>query len=219
MSLRVVLFAEGSGELLGGIRFGRPRPGESILEDEYGAGHILVQRALGRARGLPESAIHFEVPPKYRGREARGSDLLRRETLRRLTIWPSASARPQLIVLLVDRDGQKSRLDILRQHLADHPVPHVIAVAIEEFEAWLLADPKAVKTVMGASLQLPGLPEKLEPRQAKELLMDGCSKRGDREHARSLRCNLARTCDLDVVAGRCSAFDSFLDELKPGHAP
>lgn len=214
MSLRVVLLAEGGGELIGETWGVPPAAGQPILPEGYGAGHHLVCRALVQARSIPESAVHFEVPPRVRGREARGSDLLRRETLRRLTSWPAAEARPQLIVLLVDRDGHRDRLAMLMNHLADNPTPHVVAVAIEEFEAWLAADTEALEVVMGDALGLPGPPETLAPGEAKSLLKGWCSERGDREHSRRLRTTLAQTCDLPTVATRCASFQAFLVELE-----
>ena len=51
MSLRVVLLAEGGGEL-GAIGL-RPAPGDRLRDEELGAAHVLVARCLERVRGIP----------------------------------------------------------------------------------------------------------------------------------------------------------------------
>jgi hypothetical protein len=213
VSLRVVLLAEGSGETLGEGPFGRPAPGEPIRGEEQGAGHILVARALEVARRLPAAAIQFQTPPRVRGRDARGSDLLYRDTLRRLLTWPRPQDRPDLAVVLVDQDGQPGRAALLAGHLAGLPASHVVVVAIQEFEAWLVADQGALRAVFGPEAVAPPVPEALEPRLAKGLIRAWTSAHGRGQEARRLRCDLAHVCDLEVLQAVCPAFRRFVKDL------
>jgi hypothetical protein len=114
--------------------------------------------------------------------------------------------------VLVDGDEDAGRKARLAEVVADLFVPKVIAVAVQEFEAWLIADHRAVCEVLAAAPAQPREPERMARRQAKELLV---SWMGDRDGSgeRGVRITLARTCDLDVVRRRCSAFEQFLRDL------
>jgi hypothetical protein len=149
MSLRVVLYAEGGRELAGEQRW-QLAPGDRLPEDALGAAHYVVARALNRTRHLPETAVLFEEPLRTnRGRPARGSDLLDRQTLRRLLMWPSAARRPQLAIVLVDADGDETRRPTLNAATENVTTPRVVAVAVQEVEAWLIADMNAVRIACG----------------------------------------------------------------------
>ena len=112
--MRVVLYAEGPGELAGEAGLGPPSPGAPIDEDELGAGHILVRRCVGKVSKIPEQAVAFEGPLRHRVRPFKGSDFLVRENLRQALMWVSPSRRPELAVVFVDSDGDSSRQATLR---------------------------------------------------------------------------------------------------------
>jgi hypothetical protein len=213
MSLRVVLYAEGGNETAGEIGL-PPAPGTLLLEDNLGAGHILVRRYLELTRKIPAAAVRFEAPLRdRRGNVARGTALLHRETLRQLLSWPLAHKRPDLVVVLVDCDEDPSRRARLEAFVSD-VVSNVIAVAVQEFEAWLIADHAAACKALNAALIAPRDPERMARREAKEQLaswMDGRRESSER----SIRTTLANLCDLDVVRRRCSAFDELLRALAP----
>jgi hypothetical protein len=88
-----------------------------------------------------------------------------------------------------------------------------VAVAVQEVEAWLVADAGALRVVFGAPAMAPAVPEALERREAKALLRDLTSTLGRGQVARALRCDLARTCHLDVVQAACPAFRDFVKAL------
>lgn len=112
--VRVVLYAEGPRETSGGpisgtqdsSTWGRRDPGEVIPDEDQGPGHVLIRRILVKENSIPEGAIQFEEGLRdHRGRVPRGSHLLKKSTLRRLLRWANPDLVPQLVVVLVDRDG------------------------------------------------------------------------------------------------------------------
>jgi hypothetical protein len=214
MSLRVVLYAEGGNETAGEVGI-PPAPGTPLREDNLGSGHILVRRCLELTRNIPAPAVRFEAPLRdRRGNVARGTALLHRETLRQLLTWPLAHRRPELVVVLVDCDEDQSRRARLEEFVSDVAVPKVIGVAVQEFEAWLIADHAAACQALGAAPTAPRDPERMSRREAKGLL---ASWMGDRPESseRGIRMTLANLCDLEVVRRRCAAFDHFLRALAP----
>src|SRR5687767_13026917 len=138
--MNVVLYAEGISESGGSITL-LPPVGEPLSEAALGAGHLLIRRLLTHATSIDPSDIVFcspmRVPP---GRHAKGSDLINPTAVRRLLSWPRREQVPHLAIVLVDADGDGQRGTRLRAALAQIQVTHVVAVAIQEFEAWLIAD-------------------------------------------------------------------------------
>lgn len=210
---RVVVYAEGQGELAGTVRHDHA-PGSPLSEQELGPAHLLVRRCLERTRGLDPSVIRFEEPLRTgRGRRPRGSDLHSGDALRRLLLWADESKRPHLAVVFVDADGDEKRQGYLDGYVTDLPVEAVVGVAVEEFEAWLIADSAALKSVFRQPLAPPKSPERLGRRQAKELLQQWCEQHGRNRDAGELRGELALSSDLETVSRQCTAFATFLQKL------
>ena len=215
---RVVVYAEGTGELAGAKSL-QPAPGAQLSEEELGSAHLLVRRCLEKARGLDASLVQFEEPLRTpRGRVAKGSMLHSRDTLRPLLLWADPHKQPDLAIVLVDADGDTGRQKLLDEAIEGIPVKAVVAVAIQEFEAWLVADPNALKSVLRKPLSPPKPPEKLSRREAKELLQQWCEEHAHSRDAAEIRRNLAEECDLDTLAQKCTAFASFLSKLGPPHS-
>lgn len=212
---RVVVYAEGAGELAGSNRFPLA-PSAPLSEEDLGSAHLLVRRCLEKARSLDASLVRFEEPLRTgRGTRARGSTLHSRETLRQLLSWADPTRQPDLAVILVDADGDDERQDLLDSAVDGVLVETVIGVAIQEFEAWLVADPVALQSVLRQPLTLPAKsPEKLSRRQAKELLQQWCEQHARSRDAAVIRRDLARLCDLDTLARQCTAFALFLRKLQ-----
>jgi len=210
-ALRIVLYAEGGGETTGELE-GLRAPGDPLRDEEQGPGHLLVRRAVTLAGSVPEQAIVFEEPLRTRrGRLPRGSDLHDTNTLAQLLTWGTRSRQPDLCVVLVDSNGDTRRKERLNAAMSGLTVPKVIAMAIAEFEAWLIADHQAVARVLGSGPVDLGPPESLSPRSAKNALKSwivAAARDGN-----EVRRTLARICDLGVLAKRCGAFATFLKEL------
>jgi hypothetical protein len=211
---RVVVYAEGPGELAGVSSFPRA-PGSPLEEAELGSAHLLVRRCLEKARGLDASLVRFEEPLRtMRGKLARGSVLHSPATLRPLLFWADPGRQPDLAVVLADADGDDERQALLETAIDGTLVEAVVGVAIQEFEAWLIADPDAIKSVLRQPLAPPRPPERLARRQAKEILEQWCEQHARSRDAATLRRDLARQCDLDLVARQCTAFAVFLRKLQ-----
>lgn len=210
LTLRVVLYAEGSRET-GGEPWFAPTPGVPLTDDELGPAHLLMRRAIAARRGIPEPAVRFEGPLRTsRGTVARGTQLYDTTSLRRLLTWPAAERRPHLAIALVDADGDSHRRADLLRALEGIVVPHVVAVATQEFESWLIADHEAVRAVFGRGTgDLPDI-ESMRPREAKDVFTRLVGEGSDEMQARR---TLASMSTLAIVAGKCRSFEFLLKDL------
>ncbi len=217
--LRVVLYAEGAGETLG-VDTMLPAPGSPLREEMLGSGHLLIRRAVESARAVPEAAMRFESPLRTRGRTAKGSDLRRKQTLRELLTWLTPSFEPDLVIVLVDSDGDPLRKTQLQNYALGLHVERIFAVAVQEFEAWLLADFALVGKVLGTKRSFAGPPEGLAPGRAKAELAEWVKVSAARSgrSVSDLRREIARECDLQVVRSACGSFAALLDDLRPSPA-
>jgi hypothetical protein len=215
VTLRVVLYVEGGRES-GGDERSPVEPGVIIPEASLGSAHFLVRRTIEHARRIPEAAIHFECPLRTtRGKLAKGSDFLNRQTLRQLLTWPSAKRRPDMAIVLHDMDGDTNRLTTLRGHTENLRSRPVIGVAREEFEAWLLADVRTLHSVCKQTVKMPPSPEQLERSEAKKRIEQWIANdAGTNVERRSKRIEIARTCDIGVVRDRCPSFNAFYEGLR-----
>lgn len=218
MSLRVVLYAEGAGETAGTVTL-LPPPGAALATEMLGPAHWLIGRAIERVWNVPIDAVRFESPLRtVRGTTAHGSDLHERTTLRKLLTWARPKLRPELVVVLVDEDGDRSRKSRLVADTADLPGTRVIAVAVKEFEAWLLADEDGLREVLSREVPTVASPEDLARGEAKRrfnALCDVPANSGNRKaHHHVCRQSMSRESSLDEVARRCPSFWAFLDDLR-----
>ena len=208
--MKVVLYAEGRGEIAGAAGE-RPLTRARLPDSNLGAGHLLVKRCLEQA-GVPE--VCFENPLLHKGREARGSDLLRAKTVRKLLAYPNSP--PDLAVILVDADEKaadrrRSLLDAVSGR--DSHLPRaVVAVAVQEFEAWLIAAHTTAQEVLETVLDTPPSPEKMARGEAKECLQ-AWLQNSERDHL-ELRRSIVAVCDLSEIARRCPSFRRLERELS-----
>lgn len=210
MSLRIVLYGEGPGDT-GGELSQLPPPTEILAEGHLGPAHELIRRCVVHESSIPAEATLFLCPLRVRGRHPKGSDLLDRASLRQLLTWPSPQRRPDVAIVLVDQDEVIERGSTLREFTAGIPLPHVITVAIQEFESWLIADHGAVAQAFSQKPTQPPAIESLRRREAKNLLDRWIAESA--QEPRAARLTLARTADLAVL-GRLSAFQTFEQELR-----
>jgi hypothetical protein len=219
MSARVALYAEGAGETLGAVTL-LPTPGDLLREGHLGPAHLLVRRVVSQERRIPEDAVHFVAPLRSpRGKTVCGSMLHSGKILRKCLVWPFADRRPDLAVVIVDQDDETRRKRDLDAATANLAVTRVIAVAVKEFEAWLLADPDALRDAVGPIESLPAAPEGLPCRAAKKLLAELEARWVSGHNGRdelAFRRTIAAACSLAAVANRCPSFSAFLDEVRTG---
>lgn len=214
--MRVVLYAEGAGETVA-LRSMPPGPNEQLQPSEWGPGHHLLARALAR---IGQSAPVFHAPLRLgRGRVPRGSDLLDVQNLRVLCTWIRLEHLPNLVVILVDEDGNTQRRRDLAGAVEAFPSPPspsaiVVAVARQEFESWLIADPRTVTELSGRPFDQPSAPESMKPGHAKETLQRHLLEAGKGAEIGQVRTGIARHLDLDRLRKTCASFDSFLSDLR-----
>jgi hypothetical protein len=212
-SLRVVVYAEGAGELVGELRL-RRAPGDTLVDEWLGPAHLLVRRAICSAKpSLPEGAIQFEEPLRVRAREARGSDLQDPRVLRTLLSWLLPENRPDLAVVLTDADGELDRKMRISSGLTGLHSKWILGVPVQEFEAWLIADAAAASSVLGPSAAPPADVEGLERAEAKEMLGRWGGSVPNKT-PREIRMSLAGIANLETLARRCPAFAAFIGDLK-----
>ncbi len=90
-------------------------------------------------------------------------------------------------------------------------LPPVIGVAVQEFEAWLVADDASVAKALRSAFPTPAAPESMMPGEAKRLLEAAIGAQG--ADGQAVRRTIAALEDLDRVAKRAPAFHSFRTEL------
>jgi hypothetical protein len=211
VSIRVVLYSEGAGETGGEISL-LPPPGDPLRPEHLGPAHELLRRCVASS-GIPEGAVIFLSPLRTRGRQHKGSDLLKRQRLRELLTWPAATRRPDLAVVMVDSDGDRDRRSNLENSASDLSIPTVLAVPVKEFEAWLIADQAAVTKALDYAPDKPPHVETLDRRAAKDLLKRWVSEAKPSRDEASIRATLARTADLNLLA-ELPAFRTFQEDLR-----
>jgi len=213
--MRIAFLTEGATEaaFVAGASDEEPWP-------RAGALVILVERILGiRGRTEPWSptlALGAGAGPILH----RGRPLLR----------AAARAGAKAAVMLVDADTKgNKRLTTLRRNrdavLAEKPslaIPTAIGVAVEKFDAWLLADEMCLCRVLGLPnpAEPMGNPEDLKGTRgaaddAKAKLNEYLSKDrfGPRLFLEQVRA-IVMEMDLELVARRCKSFQDFRKEVR-----
>jgi hypothetical protein len=150
----------------------------------------------------------------HRGQVVRGSQLQDPAILLRLLTWFPPQKPPELVVVLVDADGDTGRRTRMRKVAEGKVGSHVvvIAVAVEEFEAWLLADVKPWNAIGPAEHEELGNVEGRRPGRTKELVVRRARESGLPEA--EVRHRVVSGLDLDVLSGASASFRQFVDDLR-----
>jgi hypothetical protein len=104
---------------------------------------------------------------------------------------------------------------MLRAHVEGRPDPQpfaIVAVAVQEFEAWLIADDGAIRSTLQVANVRSVDPEGLAPTEAKSRLYELLAEVPVEPRKKAIP-ELATKLDLIAVAMRCSAFERFRSEL------
>lgn len=212
MSLSVVLYAEGAGET-SGTDSRLPPPGEPLADPHLGPAHRLARRAIAQARNVEPAEITFQSALRTRrGRLPRGSDVHDAATVRRLLAF--VRVVPGLAIVLVDADGDPAERRRALGKIAV-AVPWVHAVAVQEFEGWLVSDAPTASRTLGKTLDTPREPDGLARGEAKALWASWTAALDPEERARA-RSALADQLDLPTLLVRSRSFARFVDDLRAG---
>jgi hypothetical protein len=125
------------------------------------------------------------------------------------------------MILLIDQDGQKNRREEIRKaqefwhqgKLELSRLPRAMGVAVQMFDAWMLADEKALTEVLGYTVAKQRDPESIrEPKKACRKLLDNCA---NKMAQREMYAGIALRLDLDVLSSRCSkGFKPFAERVQ-----
>jgi hypothetical protein len=210
---RVVVYAEGESEL-GRAGITRLEAGGELPGDELGSAHVLARRVIALVNAARQPV--FVAPLRTRGRHARGSDLIVPRVLGDLTTWPSVATSPNLAIIIVDRDEVLDRRAELRRATEGLITPplRVVAVAREEFEAWLITDVLALRSVLELDLDQAEDPEQMRSGAAKNLLRDWIGKSSVALDSRDVRTALAGQLRLEFLLRQNRSFQEFVEDLR-----
>lgn len=195
--MKVLIVSEGKHELGGGA--------------SEGALAILVSRLLSvPARCSCEKISSSKV--RIHRRPGKGGSLC----LRALA-WCRYARQENFdaVIVLLDQDGDGSRLPEIdtAQRRPTPAVPRAMGVAVRSFDAWMLADEKALTQVLEKPVQRQPDPETIrDPKQACVKLRDssGCGL-----STTDLYAALARRIDVDQLRERCpNGFATFADRVR-----
>lgn len=126
------------------------------------------------------------------------------------------------LVLVTDGDRRNERITEFdeAQESTRVAIPRALGIAVQAFDAWILADHQALSQVLGADVPLQRLPENLDgaknsPRHPKQVCRALMAQHGwagsQAEFYQAVCCAL----DLAVVAERCPrGFAPFLQRLQ-----
>ena len=120
-----------------------------------------------------------------------------------------------VLVLLIDEDGDHARISHVdkAQEYDRESLPRALGVAVQTFDAWMLADETAVSTATGPTVQRCPEPETIRDpkRMCADLLRDGTK----RQTQSQMYAAIAKEARLETLVERCpQGFAPFADRLR-----
>lgn len=190
--MRILVLSEGKHELGGEGRDGHvASPLETLVRRLYGA-DANVERCRFGAQEFGNALLSI--------RPGKGHNLTKRATA-----WMRLAQQQgfDAIVAVVDHDGFGDRVVAFdaAQEETGLAVGRAFGVAIRTFDAWMLADAKALSAALGQTVQTQPAPEALDdPKSICQRLLDGCSL--DSSLA-ELYAGVAQAMRIEVLEDRC----------------
>jgi len=176
--MRVLVVAEGKHELSGALDNLLKKLGGTSASFEFDRVSNKTIRAFhGKGPGYFKRAVRWLKEAETRGVNA--------------------------LVLLIDEDGESERIEQIRsaQDYLLSQLPRAMGVAIRMFDAWMLADEKALTQVLGYRINRQSDPETIrDPKQVcAELLKESPTQIPKRE----MYARISSSVDIDVLSDRC----------------
>jgi len=108
------------------------------------------------------------------------------------------------LALVVDEDGETGRrkgIKNAQSQMALTSLPRAFGLAVRSFDAWMLADEKALSDVLGKKIDRSKNPEKIsDPKRECKTLLDTCDNLFSQT---DFYAQIAKSADLDCIAKRC----------------
>jgi hypothetical protein len=188
--MRVLVVSEGKHELSGAL--------ENLLKKLGGVSDSLefdrvsnntIHAVHGKRQGYFKRAVRWLKEAEDRGANA--------------------------LILLIDEDGKSERIREIKDAQDYHQsrLPRAMGVAIRTFDAWMLADEKALTEVLGYNVNRQLDPETIrDPKQVcADLLADSDNGISQSEMYARVSCNI----NIDILCDRCqSGFKPFATHVR-----
>ncbi len=187
--MKILLVSEGKHEESGALESLVRRIAtktQTCTWDRVSSDQIHIHR--GKGQGFVKRAIRWILEARRRGYDA--------------------------LVLVIDEDGRPERLRDLAQAQSEQMLtgsfPRALGVAIREFDAWILADEKALSDVLDCTVQTQPSPEEnRDPKADCSILL------GARMSQRDFYAKVSQTLDLARLEKRCpKGFGIFASRLR-----
>jgi len=107
------------------------------------------------------------------------------------------------LILLIDQDGQNERCKQIQraQEFTLWQLPRAMGVAIKAFDAWMLADERALTDVLGCTVGTQPDPETIRDPKG---VCAGLLANGQNQMAQSeMYTRIAHRLDIDILSSRC----------------
>ena len=107
------------------------------------------------------------------------------------------------LIFLIDEDGKRERRKQIKnaQNTDQSQLLHAMGVAIKTFDAWMLADEKALNLVLGCKINRQKEPEKIsDPKKVCQELLEK-SETGIPQ--REMYARVSSNMDIDILSDRC----------------
>ncbi|MFO0838838.1 MAG: hypothetical protein U1D55_09950 [Phycisphaerae bacterium] len=174
--MKMLLVGEGNHELGGALKY-------------------LVERLIGRAIDPDQRRWNHA---SYRQHAQRGET----RYAGRARAWIRTAQKEGFaaLVLLIDRDGDDHRRRQFDEVQGDPAIrqPRALGVAVEEFDAWMLADEQA----LGGALNLPKLPRQPAPENVKDP-KELCESLRPGVSWREVYATIGNRASLELIEKRC----------------
>lgn len=167
--------------------------------EHEGALVVLVRRTLGKpAEFVAERISDPKVRVHWRRGEGQGF-------VKRALAWIRFAERHDFdaLVLVIDQDGYEEREREIATAQSDDrlALPRALGVAIWTFDAWMLADERALSQVLCREISRQKAPEGIrDPKDICRQLLDGGGKPMPQAEFYAAVANAA---DLNILAQRC----------------
>jgi hypothetical protein len=195
--VRVLLVAEGESEL-----------GNLQVE---GSLAVLVRRLLPETREIVGRKVSDRAVRTHR-QPGQGGGFERRALL---WLRYAGAAGFDALVLVIDEDGDPQRGSELdaAQRRQEFPLGRAFGLAIRTYDAWMLADERALGAALGGAVGRQRSPERL--RDPKRTLNQLSSRHACKIGFAALCAAVAARVDLECLAARCpQGFSPWADRVR-----